>query len=54
MLLALNIGTTKIWAIKGNNRKDGETTKLLYFKVKQASIPIFLKTFSLSDRFKRG
>ena len=53
MLNRLGIETTEIWAIKGNNRKDGKTTKMLYFKVKQASIPVFLKSFNLSDRFKR-
>jgi hypothetical protein len=52
MLSQFGINSTKTWLIKGNQRKDGKTTKGLYFKIKQNSIKKFAKEVGFTDRFK--
>lgn len=39
--------------MKGNIRKDGQITKGIYFKIKQASLDDFAKQVGFSDRFKK-
>lgn len=53
MLRKFEINSTETWLIKGNERKDGKTTKGLYFKIKQASLRQFAKEIGFSDRFKK-
>ena len=52
MLSLFNISSTKIWLMKGNGRKDGRTTKGLYFKIKQDSLFKFAQEIGFNDRFK--
>ena len=53
ILSQFGIESTKTWLMKGNLRKDGKTTKGLYFKIRQNSITRFSKEIGFSNRFKK-
>ncbi len=52
MLKKFGVKTSESWLIKANERKDGETTKGIYFKILQGSIQTYAKEIGFSDRFK--
>ena len=52
MLNKLGIQTTRDWVVKGNIRKDGVTTKGIYFKIMQKAISAFATQVGFNDRFK--
>lgn len=52
MLKTFEINSTETWLIKGNQRRDGNKTKGLYFKIKQDSIKSFANEVGFNDIFK--
>jgi len=54
MLNRLGVQTTQSWIMKGNFRKDAITTKGVYFKINQDSLPIFAENIGFSDTFKNN
>lgn len=53
IMLKFKIESTKPWSIKANDKKDGKSTKEIYFKIKQGSIKQFSEEIGFSDRFKK-
>ncbi len=46
MLLDMGIETTNVWVVKGNKRKDGNTTVGMQFRIKSRSLNDFLNYFN--------